>query len=43
MNEITDEFIQEMLQKTKNYTIVILNPIDKINERGVEKINLGTC
>jgi GTP-binding protein EngB required for normal cell division len=38
MNEITDEFVQEMLQKTKNYTIVILNPTDKIKERGVEKI-----
>ena len=38
MKEITDEFMKEMLKKTKNYTVVILKATEKKNEPGSEKI-----
>ena len=37
MLAITDEFMREMLQKTKNYSIVILKAGSNINQSGVEK------
>ena len=36
--EITDEFMKEMMLKTKGYTIVILKATEKIKEPGTEKI-----
>ena len=38
MTPITDEFMREMLQKTKDYSIVILKPGTKRNMPGAEKI-----
>ena len=38
MEIITDEFMRQMLSKTKNYSIVILKSTEKINESGIEKI-----
>jgi len=38
MKEITDEFMKEMMMKTKEYTVVILKATEKIKEPGVEKI-----
>ena len=38
MADITDEFMMEMMQKTKPYTIVILHKTLKIQEAGAEKI-----
>jgi hypothetical protein len=38
MKEITDEFMKEMMMKTKEYTVVILKATDKIKEPGTEKI-----
>ena len=34
MTEITDEYMKQMLTKSKNYTIVILRKTEKINEPG---------
>ncbi len=36
--EITNEFMLDMLSKSKNYYLVILKKTDKYNEPGVEKI-----
>ena len=38
MSGITDEFMQEMLAKTKHYSLVILTHGPNGNKRGVEKI-----
>lgn len=38
MTEISNEYMRQMLAKTKNYTGVILKAGTKINEPGVEKI-----
>jgi hypothetical protein len=38
MTTITDEFMRQMLSKTKRYSIVILKATQKRNEPGVEKI-----
>ena len=38
MADITDEFMMEMMQKTKPYTIVILHKTLKMQEAGAEKI-----
>lgn len=38
MKEITDEFMKEMMLKTKEYTVVILKSTEKIKESGMEKI-----
>ena len=38
MTIITDEFMRQMLSKTKNYSIVILKATRKRNEPGIEKI-----
>ena len=38
MKEITDEFMKEMMLKTKEYTVVILKATEKIKETGTEKI-----
>ena len=38
MKEITDEYMKEMILKTKSYTAVILKATEKIKEPGVEKI-----
>ncbi len=38
MQTITDDFIRQMLLKTRNYCIVILRAGPKSNEPGVEKI-----
>ena len=38
MREITDEFMKEMMLKTKNYTVVILKATEKIKEPGTEEI-----
>lgn len=38
MREITDEYMKEMMLKTKNYTVVILKATEKIKEPGIEKI-----
>lgn len=38
MKEITDEYMKEMILKTKSYTVVILKATEKIKEPGVEKI-----
>lgn len=36
--EITDEYMKEMGQKTKPYTIIILHKTEKINEPDADKI-----
>ncbi len=38
MKEITDEFMKEMMLKTKEYTVVILKATGKIKDEGTEKI-----
>ena len=38
MTEITDEYMQEMRQKTKPYTVMILHKTPKINEPNADKI-----
>ncbi len=38
MSEITDEYMKEMLQKTKPYTVVILHKTEKINDAGSDKV-----
>ena len=38
MTKITDEYMREMLQKTKNYCIVILKPGPNRNKPEAEKI-----
>ncbi len=38
MEEITDEFMHEMLASTKEYCIVILKPTSKCNEDGADAI-----
>jgi len=38
MVEITDEFMKEMMLKTKEYTVVILKSTEKIKEPEIEKI-----
>lgn len=38
MTTITDEFMRQMLSRTRNYCIVILKAGPKKNEDGVEKI-----
>ncbi len=38
MTIITDEFMRQMLSKTKNYSIVILRATQKRNGTGIEKI-----
>lgn len=38
MNEISDEYMMQMLSTAKNYTVVILRKTDKIKEPGSEKI-----
>ena len=38
MTIITDEFMRQMLSKTKNYSIVILRATQKGNGPGIEKI-----
>lgn len=38
MTEITDEYMKQMLTKSKNYTIVILRKTEKINEPGNDQI-----
>ena len=38
MKEITDEYMKEMISKTKEYTVVILKATEKIKEPGNEKI-----
>ena len=38
MTTITDEFMRQMISKTKNYCIVILKAGPNRNEEGVEKI-----
>ena len=38
MTEITDEFMKQMLIKSKNYTIVILKKTEKIDDPGTDKI-----
>jgi hypothetical protein len=38
MTTITDEFMRQMISKTRNYCIVILKAGPKRNEEGVEKI-----
>jgi len=38
MEGITDEFMMEMISKSKNYTCVILKATEKINDPGTEKI-----
>jgi len=35
---ITDEYMKEMITKTREYTVVILKATQKRNEAGVEKI-----
>ena len=37
MKEITDEFMKEMMLKTKEYTIVILKATEKIKEQNVNQ------
>jgi len=38
MTIITDEFMRQLLSKTKNYSIVILKATQKSNDPGIEKI-----
>jgi len=38
LREITDEFMKDMMTKTKDYTVVILKATEKIKESGTEKI-----
>ena len=38
LTTITDEYMHQMLAKTKNYTIVILKPTDKRKEPGADSI-----
>jgi hypothetical protein len=38
MGEISEEYMKEMMLKTKNYTVVILKATEKIKEPGTEKI-----
>lgn len=38
MQEISDEYMMQMLSTSKFYTVVILRKTDKINEPGAEKI-----
>jgi hypothetical protein len=38
MSKITDDFMREMRQKTKPYTVVILHKTPKINEPDADKI-----
>ncbi len=38
MMEITDEYMQKMLLKTKKYCVVVLRSGPRISEPGVEKI-----
>jgi hypothetical protein len=38
MTEITEEFMQQMISRTKNYCIVILKARPNGNRAGVEKI-----
>jgi len=38
MQQITDEYMKEMLPKAKAYSMVILKPTSKIKEPGAEKI-----
>jgi hypothetical protein len=38
MINIADGYMQEMISKTKEYTIVLLKPGPKSNEPGIEKI-----
>jgi len=35
---ITDEYMQEMIGKTRHYTILILHPTDRIREPGTHRI-----
>lgn len=37
MKEISNEYMMQMLSKSKNYTVVILRKTDKIKEPGAEK------
>ena len=38
MDSITDEFMREMLGKSKPYTIVILHKTSKLSEPGMDKV-----
>ena len=38
MQQITDEYMKEMLPKAKAYSVVILKPTPKIKELGAKKI-----
>ena len=38
---ITDEYMKQMITKTKDYTIVILKAAQKRNEPEAEKNNMG--
>ena len=38
MNEISDEYMKEMMLKTKEYTVVILKATSKLQYPGTEKI-----
>ena len=38
MDSITDDYMREMLLKTKPYTIVILHRTSKYNEPGMDKV-----
>ena len=38
MTTITDEYMYEMLAKTKEYCILLLRPGPKANQHGIEKI-----
>jgi hypothetical protein len=38
MTEITDEFMQQMISRTRNYCVVILKAGPNRNKPGVEKI-----
>lgn len=38
MQDISDEFMMQMLSMARNYTIIILRKTDKIKEPGAEKI-----
>ena len=42
MTTITDEYMYEMMPKTKEYTIVLLKPGPKADQPGVENMILGT-
>lgn len=38
MKEVTDEYMKQMMSRTKEYTVVILKATEKIKEPGTEKI-----